>query len=527
MRVGFLRARKQADCDVHSLLRPLAQTGGLVISMSQTQTASSNSLLNILYRFLALSILLSAGAGGARSQSAEALGQVKKVYVDSFGEDEAAQKARERVITQLKKSGKLEIVAAAPEADAIIKGNESIWVTGYYLTTPRASLSARQPFVHGFLSAEVVGKDNETLWSYLATPSQMRSGPVTQDLADQIVVKLVGALEQKSDKLPVSPDTVRAGEINLNGAGATFPAPLYQKWFESFQQRNPKAHITYRPVGSEAGIRLLEDGKVDFAASDVLLTNDKMSGSKTSLLHFATVMGAVVPIYNLKGFSRNLNFTPEVLAEIYLGKIKKWNDPKIRESNGNIELPDTDIVVVHRSDGSGTTFVWTDYLSKVSPGWRTAVGAGSTVNWPVGVGAEGNEGVAATVQQTHNSIGYVELVYALRRQLSFGAVRNAMGKFVQADLASVTAAGRDAAAAMTSDFRVSITNAPEKDAYPIATFTWWLLPGDFGGPDKKAAFLDLLQWTLTWGQKQCSSLGYAPLPREIANRELQVLTTLK
>jgi phosphate transport system substrate-binding protein len=280
-------------------------------------------------------------------------------------------------------------------------------------------------------------------------------------------------------------------------------------------------------VGSVAGLQLLADGKVDFAASDVPLSSEKALQSRTTFLHFASVLGAVVPIYNLKGVNRDLNFTGEILAGIYLGKIKKWNDPKIRESNRNVALPDTDIVVAHRSDGSGTTFAWTDYLSKVSSDWEAAVGPSSIVQWPVGTGAEGNEGVATLVQGTPNSIGYVESVYALRHQLSFGAVRNAAGHFVQADLSSLTAAAVNAAAAMASDFSVSITNAPGKEAYPIASFTWWLLPRELGGGDKKPVFLELLQWMLSSGQKQCSALGYAPLPREIANRELQLLSTLK
>jgi phosphate ABC transporter phosphate-binding protein len=495
--------------------------------MSQSQTASCNSLLRILLGFAALAIQMSGGGRVARAQSAETLGQVKKVYVEPLGADDAASKVRERIIEQLRKSGRVEVVAAAKNADALIKGNESIWVTGYYSTSPRAPSNARQPILQGFLSVEVVGRDNETLWSYLATPSKFRSASLTQDLADQVVTRLVGALEQKSEKLPLSPVTAHGGEISLRGAGATFSAPLYQKWFESFQERYPKTHISYRAVGSEAGIQLLADRKVDFAASDAPLTNERMSESKSSLLHFATVLGAVVPIYNLKGVDRNLNFTGEVLAGIYMGKIKKWNDPKIRESNRNAKLPDENIVVIHRSDGSGTTFVWTEFLAKVSPEWKTAVGTGTLAKWPVGAGAEGNEGVAAMAQQTANSIGYVELVYALRRQLSFGTVRNAAGEFVKADLASVNEAARSAAGAMRPDFRVSITNAPGKGAYPIATFTWWLLPADLGGADKKAAFLGLLQWMLTSGQKQCSALGYAPLPREVANQELQFLSTLK
>jgi phosphate ABC transporter phosphate-binding protein len=495
--------------------------------MLHTQPVTGSSLLKVLCSFMATGILLFAGSRSTEAQTAETLWQVKKVYVEPFGQEEGSTKLRDRMIKQLSKSRRLEVVTSATEADAIIKGNGSIWVAGYVSNDPRVPSNARQPIFHGFLSVEVVGKDNEPMWSYLVTPSKFGSGAITQDLADDLVTKLVGALERKSEKVSASHVTDSIREMTLNGAGATFPAPLYQKWFESFQQRHPNAHINYGAVGSEAGLRLLMDGKVDFAASDVPLSDERMSQSKTTFLHFASVLGAVVPIYNLQGPERNLNFTAETLAGIYLGTIKKWNDPRIRESNRNVPLAESDIVVIHRSDGSGTTFVWTDYLSKVSPEWKATVGAGTVAKWPVGVGAEGNEGVAAMVQQTPNSIGYVELVYALRRQLSFGTMRNAAGQFVEAGLPSVTAAAEGVAGAMTSDFRVSITNAPGRDAYPIATFTWWLFPRELASGDKKSAFLELLQWVLTSGQKQCSALGYAPLPREIANRELQLLDSLK
>jgi phosphate ABC transporter phosphate-binding protein len=494
--------------------------------MAHTRRTSGNSLLKVLCSFTAQLILMFAGVSSGRAQTAETLSQVKKVYVEPFGTENGAAKLRDRMIKQLRKNRRLEVVTVPNEADAVIKGSGSIWVTGYISNDPRVPSNARQPIFHGFLSVEVVGKNNEPLWSYLVTPSKFGTGAITQELADHLVTKLTEALEQKIEKVPVSPLTERTGEMALIGAGATFPAPLYQKWFESYQQRHPSTHVTYSAVGSEAGIRLLTDGKVDFAASDVSLSNERMSQTKTSFLHFASVLGAVVPIYNLQGPDRNLNFSAEILAGIYLGTIKKWNDPRIRGSNRSASLPDGDIVVIHRSDGSGTTFVWTDYLSKVSPEWKAAVGVGSVVKWPVGAGAEGNEAVATMVHQTPNSIGYVELVYALRHQLSFGAVRNAAGQFVQADLAGVTAAAREPAGAMTSDFRVSITNASGKDAYPIATFTWWLLPRELGGAAKKPALLELLQWVLTSGQKQCSALGYAPLPREITSRELRLLSTL-
>lgn len=498
-----------------------------VNSMPYPQTLSSKSPLRVFFSFLVQSILILGGGSGARAQSAETLSHVKKVYVGSFGTDDAANKLHEGVIKQLRRNGRLEVVATPNEADAIINGSASIWLIGYVSADPRSPAAARQPVFRGFLSGEVTGKDNETLWSYLVTPREFRLGSIDQDLAEQFVAKLVEALDQEREKVPISSVAEHSTKVDLNGAGATFPAPLYQKWFESFQERNPKVHITYRAVGSDAGLRLLADGKTDFAASDAPLSGERMSESKTSLRQFATVVGAVVPIHNLPGVDRNLNFTGEVLAEIYLGKIKNWDDPRIRASNRNAHLPSSEIAVIHRSDGSGTTFAWTDYLSKVSPEWKTAVGTGTAVNWPVGVGVEGNEAVAALVQQTPNSIGYVELVYALRHQLSFGAVRNAAGQFVQADLASVTAAAKDAAGTITPDFRVSITDAPGKGAYPIATFTWWLFPEELGGADKKPVLLDLLQWMLTSGQNQCSALGYVPLPREIASRELQALNKLR
>jgi phosphate transport system substrate-binding protein len=485
-------------------------------------------MLKYLISAFAISLMTLGSGGMARAQRAEALSRVKKVYVESFGQEDAAVKVRERIIRQLRKNGRLEVAVEPKEADATIKGSVNIWVVGYFSTSPRTPTSSRQSIVHGFLSMELLGKDNQALWSYLVIPSKFRSGPITEDLADQMVVKLVTALEQKSDTGPSAPVVERSGVATLNGAGATFPAPLYQKWIESYQEENPKTQLSYHAVGSEAGLKMLEEGKSDFAGSDVPLSDERKALWKASpLLHFATVMGAVVPIYNLKGVDRNLNFTAEILAGIYLGTIKNWNDPKIQKTNGKIALPNSDIVVVHRADGSGTTFVWTDYLSKVSPEWKSTVGAGTQVKWPVGRGVEGNEAVAAMVQQTPNSIGYVELVYALRHQLSFGAVQNASGEFVDADLASLTAAAKVAAGTMTSDFRVSMTNAPEKAAYPIASFTWWLIPKNLGGEEKRPAFLELLGWMLTRGQKECAALGYAPLPREIANKELQLLSTLK
>jgi phosphate transport system substrate-binding protein len=498
-----------------------------VICMRQTRTSSYRFPLKVLFNIVLTSVLLWGVESSARAQSAVMLSQVKKVYVESFGTDEAASNLRESLIDRLRKTGSLEVVRSPNEADAIIKGTGSIWVTGYVSTSLRSAANSRQAVSSGFLSVEIVGKGDEPLWSYLVTPRTIRLKPVAQDLADQLASKLAVVLRQKSDGVPPSLANENPVGTTVNGAGATFPAPLYEKWFESFQESNPSVHIKYSAVGSDAGLQLLAEGKVDFAASDVPLIQNGPAGSTSTLLRFATVLGAVVPVYNSKGVNRNLDFTADVLAGIYLGKIKKWNDPRIRASNKNAFLPDSDIAVIHRSDGSGTTFAWTDYLSKANPEWKTAVGASTIIQWPVGAGAEGNDGVASMVQQTPNSIGYVELVYALRHQLNFGAVRNAAGEFVQADIASMSAAASGTDGTTNSEPRLSITNAEAKGAYPIATFTWWLLPKDLGGADKQAALLPILRWMLTTGQKQCSALGYAPLPGALARRELQTLSELK
>jgi phosphate ABC transporter phosphate-binding protein len=473
----------------------------------------------------ALLVLLSVGAG-ISAQTASTLAQVKKVYVEPLGAEDTGNRLRERLIEDVRKRGHLEVVGSAGEADAVMKGNCGIWVSGYVSNDFHSPSNTRRPVFTGFLSAELVGRAGEPLWSYLVTPSRFRIGTVTNDLADRLVKRLADDLGYGGETGAAAPAlaTARAG-ADLKAAGATFPAPLYLKWFESFAETHAGTRVAYSAVGSDAGIRLLLDGKVDFAGSDMPLSDDR-GLAKGSVLHLATVLGAVVPIYNLKRLDGPLNFTPEVLVGIYLGKIRKWNDGAIRAANRNAALPESDIVVVHRSDGSGTTFVWTDYLSKVSADWKASLGAASTVQWPVGTAAAGNEGVAETVQRTANAIGYVELVYALRHRLNYGAVRNAAGEFVQADLASLTAAGNQAAAQMSGDFRVSITNPAGKGAYPIASFTWWLLPKD-AAEAKRAAEVELLQWVLTSGQKECSALGYAPLPKAVASRELQAVSAWK
>lgn len=313
-------------------------------------------------------------------------------------------------------------------------------------------------------------------------------------------------------------DTTRAAggaQLTLTGAGATFPYPVYSKWVLEYSRRNPGIQINYQSIGSGGGIRQFVDRTVDFGATDGPMTDSQITAIQGNVLHIPTVLGAVVPAYNLPGFSQPVTFTPEVLAGIYLGEIRRWNDSRIASLHPGATLPNTDIVVVHRSDGSGTTYVWTDYLSKVSPRWRSSVGRGTAVNWPVGLGGRGNEGVASTVSRTPGAIGYVELVYARQNRITHGFVRNRAGRNVHASLEAVTAAAASAQFAPDTDFRVSITDAPGEAAYPIASFTWILVPRQIEDAAKGRALLDFLWWATHDGQQFASELGYAQLPREV------------
>ena len=311
--------------------------------------------------------------------------------------------------------------------------------------------------------------------------------------------------------------------VSLNGAGATFPQPIYSKWFDEFHKQYPTEVINYQSVGSGGGIGLFLQGNVDFGASDGPLSDEQLSEYRNkynaTALHFPTVLGADVPSYNIPGVTEELNFTPEALAGIFLGKVTKWNDPEIAKANPNVKLPASDIQVVHRSDGSGTTYVWTDYLSKVSGEWKAKVGRGTTVKWPVGTGANGNDGVSDAVKQTTNSLGYVELQFAVQKHLAYGRVRNPSGNFVKADLASVTAGATDAAKSMPDDFRVSITNVEGRNAYPIASFTWLLIPSRISDSKKKQVVVDFLHWMLTTGQDYAEALSYSQLPRQVVEKE--------
>jgi phosphate transport system substrate-binding protein len=318
----------------------------------------------------------------------------------------------------------------------------------------------------------------------------------------------------------------------INGAGATFPYPIYSKWFDVYHTKNPNFQFNYQSVGSGAGIKQVTEGTVDFGATDGPMNDDQIKAFQEKhngigILHFPTVLGAAVPTYNVEGVTTPLNFTPDALAGIFLGKVTKWNDPAITSVNKGVNLPAADILVVHRSDGSGTSYIWTDYLSKVSEEWKSKVSKGTSVNWPVGLGGKGNEGVTGLVKQTPNSIGYVELIYAVQNNIPYGTVKNSSGNFVKADLASVTAAAAGAAKEMPDDFRVSITNAPGKTAYPISSFTWLLIPQKFQDAGKRDAIKGFLQWMLNDGQNSVETLSYAKLPKEVVEKEKKAINNIQ
>jgi phosphate transport system substrate-binding protein len=314
----------------------------------------------------------------------------------------------------------------------------------------------------------------------------------------------------------------------INAAGATFPAPIYQKWFGEYHTAHPDVEINYQAVGSGAGIKQLTDGTVDFGASDMPMTNEQIGAVKVKPLHFPTVLGAVVLSYNIPGVTTALKFSPDTVADIYLGKVNKWNDAKIAKDNAGVKLPNEDIVVVRRTDGSGTTFVFTDYLSKISPEWKMKVGANTSVSWPgQTLGGNGNAGVAGLLKQTPNSIGYVELIYAEQNKMPYASIKNPAGNFVKPSLDSVTEAAAAAAKDMPDDFRVSITNAAGKNAYPISTFTWMLIPSQISDANKSKAIKGFLEWMLADGQKNVASLTYAPLPKEVVAKEVKQIAMVK
>jgi phosphate transport system substrate-binding protein len=327
-----------------------------------------------------------------------------------------------------------------------------------------------------------------------------------------LVVSLAIALAACQPNESKTTTASSAGPLTINGAGATFPNPIYSKWFDEYQKTHPNVRINYQSIGSGGGIKQLTAQTVFFGASDGPMTDAQLAAAPSPILHFPTVLGGVVPVYNVEGVTAPLRFNGALLAGIYLGTITKWNDPAIAQLNAGVKLPATDIAVVHRSDGSGTTYIFCDFLSKLSPDYKQKVGVSTSVNWPVGVGAKGNEGISGLVRQTPGAIGYVELVYALQNKIPYGSVQNKAGQFVTASLESVTAAA--AGVTMPDDFRVSITNADGADAYP-------------SDHTRSAAMVEFLKWALNDGQKFAPSLGYAPLPQPVVAKEMQALAKIQ
>jgi len=311
----------------------------------------------------------------------------------------------------------------------------------------------------------------------------------------------------------------------LTGAGATFPYPIYSKWFSEYAAAHPGVEINYQPIGSGGGIRQVTAGLVDFGATDAPATDEQLASSKTKLTHIPTVLGAVVPIFNVPGVS-DIKFSPDVLADIYLGKIDSWDNARIAKDNPGVKLPGQKIIVVHRSDGSGTTFIFTDYLTKISKEWASGPGKGASPSWPVGVGGKGNEGVAGLVRQLPGAIGYVELIYALQNKMSFGEVKNAAGNFVRASIEGVTEAAASVKT-IPADYRVSITNAPGATAYPLSSFTWLLVPLKSPDAAKGKVLKDLLSWIVNSGESEVQSLSYAPLPPSVAEKVLKTIYSLQ
>ena len=316
-----------------------------------------------------------------------------------------------------------------------------------------------------------------------------------------------------------------AGAQQLTGAGATFPYPIYSKWFTEYSAQHGGVQINYQSIGSGGGIKQVTSGLVDFGASDGPMTDQQLNDAQIKVQHIPTVLGAVVPVYNLPSVKADLNFSGDVIADIYLGKIKNWNDARIAKDNPGVKLPDQNIFVSHRADGSGTTYIFTDYLSKVSSEWKDRVGKGTAVQWPVGIGGKGNEGVASLVRQTPGAFGYVELIYAMQNKIAFGSVKNSSGKFVKASIEGVTNAAASVKQ-MPADYRVSITNAPGADAYPISSFTWLLIPLKAKNPANAKVLKDFLEWMVDHGEGEAANLYYAPLPPSVASRVKQTISKL-
>jgi phosphate transport system substrate-binding protein len=461
--------------------------------------------------------------GSAHGWQTAPANQINRIYVEPFAIQVGSEKLRDDVIAELHKVNSISLAADASSADAILGGGGEVWIRGYRSHNPQlGNVPANgTPIYSGFLSIELRDKNGQTLWSYLATPPAA-SEDLSKDLSKLIVKKLVEVLQQ--DETPTRTAPLPQPTTILNGAGATFPFPVYEKWFTNYRRENPALQITYEPIGSDAGVRKLLASSVDFAGSDSPEAIHNLApADEERYLFFPSVVGAVVPVVNLPGLSGDIAFTPEALAGIYLGKIKKWNDPVLSRANRRLHLPDLEISVVHRADGSGTSYAWTDYLSKTSTEWKSLVGTGVAPKWPIGLEAKGNDGVSKLVKERSGSIGYVEFIYALQNHLSYGRVRNRDGEFVSASLESIAAAVSHSAK-ISQDFKVSIVDASAAGAYPISSFTWIVVPVHIGDEVKRNALTGFLHWMAGPAQRQAAALGYVPLPKDIAMKEEAAIT---
>jgi phosphate ABC transporter phosphate-binding protein len=449
---------------------------------------------------------------------------VKHLYVEPFPAKRGAEELRRNLISQIRKLSSIALVSTPAAADATLSGDGEVWIRGYQSLNPRSGRSPSNgtPIYSGFLSVELKDAQGGTIWSDLLTPS-LASADIAANLSKGIAKHLAAALEH-----PTALNSTAGSAqpvTSLKAAGATFPSPIYEKWFANYRRQNPNVGISYDAIGSEEGVRRLLAGGVDFGASDSPQVLPELApGEERKFLLFPSVVGAVVPILNLPGFTGDITFTPQALAAIYLGKIEKWNDPILKEANPGVNLPNLNITVVHRADGSGTTYTWTDYLSKTSPDWKTQVGSALAPKWPVGRAALGNDGVAKTVKELGGAIGYVEFIYALQNHLSFGKVRNRSGQSVAAGLESVLAAAD--AGVLDEDFKGSIVDAPGAGAYPIASFTWFVVPLHVADDAKRAAIAGFLKWMLGPGQRQAAALGYLALPAQIVSRETAAIVRI-
>ncbi len=442
----------------------------------------------------------------------------RRLYVEPFTTKSGGEKLREDVVAEVRKLNSVSLVPAESAADVVLGGGGEIWIKGYRSLNPRSGRlpSDGTPVYDGYLSVELRDKKGETLWSYLVTPSA-GTEDVPKDLAKRIAKHLEAAF-QKGD-LSFEATALPQAAIVLKGAGATFPYPVYSKWLTNYRRTNPIVDITYEPIGSEAGVRELLRGEVNFGASDSPeAIRDLAPSEQGNYLLFPSVVGAVVPIVNLPGLTNSIALTPGILAGIYLGKITKWNDRALREANRGVRLPDLDIVVIHRGDGSGTSYAWTDYLSKTSAEWEAQVGASLTPKWPTGREANGNDGVAKLVKEMGGSIGYVEFIYALQNHLSFAKVQNRNGEFVAASLESMALAASQSLGT-DDNFKISIVDPPGRGAYPISTFTWLIIPTNIAADATRKALTHFLEWMLGPGQRQAAALGYLALPRDVIARE--------